>query len=319
VGHDAAAANCIVTGAGVEHVRVGEEAAFTVELRDSHDGAMEGLPAEAATAMVSVTAVARMADAAATSGSGGDGGGGDVSLVAVPVSTACVGGDDGVLVTCKYTVPPPAAEADEKHDVVVDIVVQVLGQPVPQSPFAVVASGARGRATDWRLTSVGAAVALSEDGRRATKTRNGWVGAIADGAGCEPMAAGRHYWEIQRVVHGDSNGVFMFGVCRPGINVAYDISDDPDTWLAYHFDGGGSNLFCSSCKGTGCTDKRDMADDERVGLLLDLDNGGTLTLYRNNIPCGTIAVGLVGPLLPFIASHFTNTSVRIHGNVEPPQ
>jgi hypothetical protein len=59
---------------------------------------------------------------------------------------------------CKYTVPPPVAEADEKDDVVVDAVVQVLGQPVP---FTVVAARARGRATDWRFNAVGAHVALS--------------------------------------------------------------------------------------------------------------------------------------------------------------
>jgi hypothetical protein len=132
------------------------------------------------------------------------------------------------------------------------------------------------------------------------------------------MAAGRHYWEIQRVVHGGGAGYFMFGVCRPGINVASDINSKPDTWLTYHYDGCWQ-LLCGSCKGTGCTDERNMTDDERVGLLLDLDNGGTLTLYRNNIPCGTIAVGLVGPLLPCISPYYTNTSVRIRGNLEPPQ
>jgi hypothetical protein len=62
-----------------------------------------------------------------------------------------------------------------------------------------------------------------------------------------------------------------------------------------------------------------QTEDERVGLLLDLDNGGTLTLYRNNIPCGTIAVGLVGPLLPCISPCYRSISVRIHGNLEPPQ
>jgi hypothetical protein len=101
--------------------------------------------------------------------------------------------------TCKYTVPPPVAEADAKQDVVVDIVVRLLEQPVPQSPFTVVASGARGRATDWRFKSVGAGVALSEDVRRATRTDCGWVGAVADGAGCEPILAERHYWEMQWV------------------------------------------------------------------------------------------------------------------------
>jgi hypothetical protein len=62
-----------------------------------------------------------------------------------------------------------------------------------------------------------------------------------------------------------------------------------------------------------------MAEDERVGLLLDFDNGGTLTIYRNNRPCGAIAVGLVGPLLPCFALRNANISVRIHGGLKPPQ
>ncbi len=78
------------------------------------------------------------------------------------------------------------------------------------------------------------------------------------------------------------------------------------------------DLRCSVCAGTGNPDTRDVTDAVRVGLLLDLDDGGTLTLYRNNSPCGTIAVGLVGPLLPCI-SLYRNISVRFHGNVEPPQ
>jgi hypothetical protein len=128
--------------------------------------------------------------------------------------------------------------------------VQVLGQPVPQSPFTVVATGPRGQVADWRLKSVGATVALSEDGRRATKTVvQGWGSAIADGAGCEPMAAGRHYWEIQRVVHGDGFDQIMFGVCRPGINLASSIYNDPGTWLADHYNGGNWRLYCDSCPG----------------------------------------------------------------------
>jgi hypothetical protein len=133
------------------------------------------------------------------------------------------------------------------------------------------------------------------------------------------MAAGRHYWEIQRVVHVGGAGDFSFGVCRPGMNIASAVHRNPSAWLGYHWDGDGWALFCSFCQGTGCTHTRDVTDDERVGLLLDLDNGGTLTLYRNNIPCGTIAVGLVGPLLPCISLYRTNSSVRIHGNLEPPQ
>jgi hypothetical protein len=133
------------------------------------------------------------------------------------------------------------------------------------------------------------------------------------------MAAGRHYWELQRVVRGDLDGNFMFGVCRPGINVDSHIHTDPGTWLVQQYDGGNWGLFCDSCKGTGCTDQRNVTDAERIGLLLDLDNGGTLTLYRDNVPCWTIAAGLVGPLLPCISTVRLNTSVRVHGNLEPPK
>ena len=39
-----------------------------------------------------------------------------------------------------------------------------------------------------------------------------------------------------------------------------------------------------------------MPKGSRIGLLLDLDNGGTLTMYWDNKLCGTIAAGLVGPM-----------------------
>ena len=53
-------------------------------------------------------------------------------------------------------------------------------------------------------------------------------------------------------------------------------------------------------------------------MLLDLDNGGTLTMYLDNKPCGTIAEGLAGPLLPCISSHFIGTAIKIYGGLAPP-
>ena len=64
--------------------------------------------------------------------------------------------------------------------------------------------------------------------------------------------------------------------------------------------------------------KRHLPDGSRVGLLLDLDNGGTLTLYLDNTPCGTIAEGLVGPLLPCIMCTYKGKVVKIHGGLAPP-
>ena len=61
-----------------------------------------------------------------------------------------------------------------------------------------------------------------------------------------------------------------------------------------------------------------IPEGSRIGLLLDLDNGGTLTMYLDNKPCGTIAEGLVGPLLPCISTYYKGTVIKIHGGLAPP-
>ena len=63
----------------------------------------------------------------------------------------------------------------------------------------------------------------------------------------------------------------------------------------------------------------DLSDDgSRIGLLLDLDSGGTLTMYWEGKPCGTIAEGLVAPLLSCISANFKGKVVKIHGGLAPP-
>ena len=64
---------------------------------------------------------------------------------------------------------------------------------------------------------------------------------------------------------------------------------------------------------------RELNAGDRVGLLLDLDNGGTLTMYLDGKPCGTIAEGLVGPLYPCISSVYEGKKVMIHAGLAPPQ
>jgi len=41
-------------------------------------------------------------------------------------------------------------------------------------------------------------------------------------------------------------------------------------------------------------------------------------MYFAGKPCGTIAEGLVGPLLPCILSTFKGKVVKIHGGLAPP-
>ena len=145
---------------------------------------------------------------------------------------------------------------------------------------------------------------------------------IADGARCTPMTSGVQYWELEVVKNDAVGGSWCFGVCRPGIdlNDGKEFFNRDDTWVMMQDNAPYWALCCSTCAGTGLTldPKPKMPDGSRIGLLLDLDNGGTLTMYWDNKPCGTIAVGLVGPLLPCISSYYKGKVVKIHGGLAPP-
>lgn len=141
-------------------------------------------------------------------------------------------------------------------------------------------------------------------------------GVVADGTGSEPMTSGVHYWIIEHEKYGACSEVFV-GVCRPGIDLDsnMDFVDRGDTWLM-----GLNNwdMFCNSNKGTGMImdPAPKIPEGSQIGLLLDLDNGGTLTMYVDNKVCGTIAGGLVGPLSPCISSGVFGDGkvVWIYGN-----
>lgn len=77
---------------------------------------------------------------------------------------------------------------------------------------------------------------------------------------------------------------------------------------------------CTICKGTGMTldPPPKLPGGSRIGLLLDLDNGGTLAMYLGGKPCGTIAEGLVGSLLPCISYYYKGKVVKIHSGLAPP-
>ena len=90
-------------------------------------------------------------------------------------------------------------------------------------------------------------------------------------------------------------------------------------WMMEQSNYPGWSLRCKTCKGTGLTiPERKLNAGDRVGLLLDLDNGGTLTMYLDGKPCGTIAEGLEGPLYPCIASTYEGKVVQIHSGLALP-
>ena len=177
---------------------------------------------------------------------------------------------------------------------------------------------------------------ISEGGTVATKVKAGYRGAICDGQSTEGGGApdyynsdaieeGKHH--VQFEVATDSGygaGGWCFGVCRPGIDLndaaSQDFYNRDDTWMMYQNNAPQWWLECNSNKGNIDTDSidRKLNAGDRVGLLLDLDNGGTLTLYLDGEPCGTIAEGLAGPLHWCITSFSPGMAVRIHAGLGIP-
>eukprot|EP00729_Bicosta_minor_P032620 gene32620-biopygen9570 len=242
-------------------------------------------------------------------------------LVPAETDTTVVDNGDGTY-SCSYTTPDGAAEVEGGKW---QLEVLLNGKPIVGSPFAVEVRPSANMA-NWVFGSIATGeYALSEGGAVATKIEDEtWTGAIADGAGCTPMTSGINYWELEVVQNDADDGNWFFGVCRPGIDLnddGADFYDRADTWVMYQYNKPGWVLYCTTCAGTGMTldPQPKLPDGSRIGLLLDLDNGGTLTMYFEGKPCGTIAAGLVGPLLPCISSFWEGKVVKIHGGLAPPQ
>ncbi len=222
--------------------------------------------------------------------------------------------------SCSYT-PPDGADAVGGGKVQLQVLLN--GKHIAGSPFTIEVRP-RANMTNWAFGSAATGeYTLSKGGAVVTKILNWtYTGAIADGAGCAPMVSGVNYWELEVVNVGASNGYWCFGVCRPGIdlNDGANFYDRADTWLVSQWNPSSWGLQCATCAGTGMTldPKPNLPAGSRIGLLLDLDNGGTLTMYLQGKPCGTIAAGLVGPLLPCISSVWKGKVVKIHGGLAPP-
>eukprot|EP00729_Bicosta_minor_P032635 gene32635-biopygen5721 len=227
--------------------------------------------------------------------------------------------------SCSYT---PTDGAVEVGGGKWQLEVLLNGKPIDGSPFAIEVRPSA-NITNWVFGSIAAGeYALSEGGAVATKIAEGGdTGAIADGGGCSPMTSGVHFWELE-VVKNEVNpryspGSWSFGVCRPGIDPddGADFDARDNTWMMWQANAPYWDLTSSTCEGTGMTldPAPKLPDGSRIGLLLDLDNGGTLTMYLEGMLCGTIAEGLVGPLLPCISSCWEGKVVKIHGGLAPPQ
>eukprot|EP00729_Bicosta_minor_P006286 gene6286-biopygen22853 len=332
-------------GEGLTAARVGESAEFVLSAVEVGTGKQRSDGGD--TVAASLVQDAATDEVAAPSGGAGDGaaakpengkrkrGGGSsgkgraskqrktgaINLAAVPAetTTSVVDNGDGTY-SCSYT-PPEGADAVGGGKWRLEVLLN--GKQIVGSPFAVEVRP-RANMTNWAFGSVATGkYALSEGGAVATKLKHwNFTGTIADGAGCIPMSSGINYWELEVVKNDTTSGAWLFGVCRPGIDLddGGDFDNRADTWVVWQANTPYWDLLCSTCAGTGMTlrPKPKLPEGSRIGLLLDLDNGGTLTMYWEGKPCGTIAEGLVGPLLPCISSYYKDKVVKIHGGLAPP-
>ena len=178
----------------------------------------------------------------------------------------------------------------------------------------------------YKIMDNGRAVAgTSQPGSEIVRvSESEYLGAIAQGT---PMLAGKHFWEWEVLAFGaEGEEEWSFGVCRPTARTnmsakesSGNFQSDDNTWLCSQ-EGGNWAVNCSSCAGEGIASKfqKRLTVGDKVGLLLDLDIGGTLTVHLNGHAAGTIAEGLSGPLLPCICTFNAPASFRLESGLPVP-
>jgi hypothetical protein len=130
------------------------------------------------------------------------------------------------------------------------------------------------------------------------------------------LTAGKHYWEVE-LLSEDIGGSYIFiGISRPNLNPAgiYIGRNCTDGWFMY----ASSGLLCGNGKyhddAAGAYNQRD-----RVGVLLDLDNG-SLLFFKNGVQHGPgyAAGSVTGAVVAAVQIYCKDDSVRLLPNAEAP-
>jgi len=145
------------------------------------------------------------------------------------------------------------------------------------------------------------------DGLKLRKTVAGWGNATLKST--QPLPA-RHYWEV-KIEAGDNKGV-MLGVCNKNAKIKDNfVGGDANGWSFYA--GDGSRYFES--RRVEFTTVATVSDV--YGLLLDTQNHGSLTLYKNGLKVGVLFTGLELPLYAAVSMHYVGETVTIFPDAVP--
>jgi hypothetical protein len=164
----------------------------------------------------------------------------------------------------------------------------------------------------WR-TFPDESVELSEGGTMATAVFDNDIDYWHVTTGFE-LTAGRHYWEVELLSKG-GNCVFV-GVTRPNLDPVGDYieAECTDGWFIHMGDG--------SLYGNGKRDDAPAGDykqGDRVGVLLDLNNG-SLLFFKNGVQHGSgyAAGNVTGPVVAAAELSYDEQAVRLHADVAFP-
>jgi hypothetical protein len=162
----------------------------------------------------------------------------------------------------------------------------------------------------WR-TFAADRVTLSEGGAVATQTVSSLLSLTTTGS---EITEGKHYWEVELV--SESPSMIFVGISRPNLSPAkcYSEKECTDGWFIYA-NGGylyGNGKYQSNGAGA-------YKQGDRVGVLLDLDNG-SLRFFKNGVEHGPgyAAGSVTGPVVAAVQMAAKDRSLLLLPNAEAP-
>jgi hypothetical protein len=122
------------------------------------------------------------------------------------------------------------------------------------------------------------------------------------------ITEGKHYWEVELLV--------FIGISRPNLNPTgdYAFKECTDGWFIH----ANSGTLCGNGKEAD-DEAGDYKQGDRVGMLLDLDNG-SLRFFKNGVQHGPgyAAGSVTGPVVAAVQMNEKDASVRMLPNAEAP-
>jgi hypothetical protein len=163
----------------------------------------------------------------------------------------------------------------------------------------------------WR-TFAADRITLSEDGAVAIQTADEYSFTTT---GIE-LTEGKHYWEVELLSERERVSGILIGISRPNLDPTGDYwkRECTDGWFIYTNDGAlyGNGKYDNDQAGA-------YKQGDRVGMLLDLDNG-SLRFFKNGVQHGPgyLAGSLTGPVVAAVQMLCDDRSVRLLPNAEVP-